>query len=100
MKLGVKLIVMKKWIENFKLALIQEDVLKLENLIDKLDLKAHMANLSQNVDEFENSKENSKEELRQIQALIQEAIKLLSLKKDTQALEIQKFQKAMKYIKA
>lgn len=100
MKLGAKLIVMKKWIENFKLALIQEDVLKLEKLIDKLDLKAYVLNLSQNDDKVKNAKENLKEELHQIQALINEAIKLLSSKKDTQALEIQKFQKAMKYIKA
>lgn len=100
MKLGAKLIVMKKWIENFKLALIQEDVLKLERLIDKLDLKAYVLNLSQNDDKVKNAKENLKEELHQIQALINEAIKLLSSKKDAQALEIQKFQKAMKYIKA
>ncbi len=31
---------MKQWLSDFKLALIQEDVNKLENLLDELDMKA------------------------------------------------------------
>ncbi|EOD6996847.1 hypothetical protein ACJ5PD_001985, partial [Campylobacter jejuni] len=31
---------MKQWLNDFKLALIQEDVNKLKNLLDELDMKA------------------------------------------------------------
>ena len=35
---------MKQWLSDFKLALIQEDVNKLENLLDELDMKAFIKN--------------------------------------------------------
>ena len=37
---------MKQWLSDFKLALIQEDVNKLENLLDELDMKAFIKNLA------------------------------------------------------
>ncbi|EOI8447150.1 hypothetical protein ACMXAP_001980, partial [Campylobacter jejuni] len=36
---------MKQWLNNFKLALIQEDVDKLEILLDELDVKNFVKNL-------------------------------------------------------
>lgn len=81
-----------KWLSEFKLALIEEDSVKLEELLDTLNLKKIIENHPQ--------KENLGEILPQIQALLKEAFTLLSAKKDAQALEIQKFQKAIKYIKA
>lgn len=71
---------MKTWVDEFKLALIGEEIQTLGVLLD--DLNHEEVNLNE------------------AYALIEEAIKLVSQKKDVQAAEIQKFQKAMKYIKA
>lgn len=71
---------MKTWVEEFKLALIQEDINKIESLLDE--------------PKFDNS------ELEQVQALTKEAIKLVSQKREYTSSEIKKFQLASKYIKA
>lgn len=73
-------IVKKTWTSEFKLALINEDIASLEKLLDSIDYK--------------------EVDLNEAKALTQEAIKLISKKKDAQATEIQKIQKARKYIKA
>lgn len=114
---------MKQWIDEFKLALVEENIPKLESLIDKLDMKAFVENLAKNSvqnpasnfseansnenssensvknERVENLKENLNELFHQIKALLEEGIKLLEEKKKTSALEIQKFQKALKYLK-
>ncbi|TKX31387.1 hypothetical protein [Campylobacter aviculae] len=88
---------MKKWLDDFRLALIQENTDKLESLLDDLNLKdfaIHTAQNSQNDDEL---RESINDTLVQIRALLQEAMKLIIEKKDNKALEIQKFQRALKY---
>lgn len=85
-----------KWLDSFKLALIEENVARLEELLDTLDLKEYLKNNAENA----NLKEELNEILPQLEALLKEASTLLSTKKETQALEIQKLQKAINYIKA
>ncbi|EAJ9403362.1 hypothetical protein DYR41_01130 [Campylobacter jejuni] len=91
---------MKQWLSDFKLALIQEDVDKLENLLDELDMKAFVKNLAKKslLEDF--LKENVNDVFYQIQALLQEAVVLIEQKKKTKAVEIQKFQKALTYFKS
>ena len=84
---------MKIWINESKLALIQEEVTAIQKLIDAFDLEAF-------IKDFGDSQEPLKENLHQIAALLQEAMNFIGQKRDIQAFEIQKFQKAMKYIKA
>ena len=71
---------MKTWVDKFKLALIKEEIETLGKLLDNIDYKG--------VD------------LNEMKSLIEEAIKLVNRKKDSHAVEIRKFQKAIKYIKA
>ncbi|MDO4673932.1 MAG: hypothetical protein Q4A73_02060 [Campylobacter sp.] len=85
-----------RWLDEFKLALIDEDSARLEGLLDELDLKEFLKNQS----EEGNLKEGLSEILPQIEAFLKEASTLLSAKKESQALEIQKIQKALNYIKA
>nr|WP_323670645.1 MULTISPECIES: hypothetical protein [unclassified Campylobacter] len=87
---------MKTWINEFKLALIKEEVAVLEKLLDVFDLKNFVKQLSGS----ENFQEELKENLNEIAALLQGASVLISQKKTLQALEIQKFQKAFVYTKA
>lgn len=75
-------IAMKTWLDKFKLALIEENVNILEELINN----------------FPNDIE--KEKLSEAKALIEEAIKLISDKKDAVAMEIHKFKRALEYTKA
>lgn len=75
-------IAMKTWLDKFKLALIEENVNILEELISN----------------FPNGIE--KEKLSEAKALIEEAIKLISNKKDVVAMEIHKFKRALEYTKA
>ncbi|OEW88573.1 hypothetical protein A0M30_03305 [Campylobacter jejuni] len=91
---------MKQWINDFKLALIQEDINKLENLLDKLDMKAFIKNLAKRSPSEDFIKENINDIFYQIQALLQEAVMLIEQKKKTKAIEIQKFQKALTYFKS
>ncbi|MCX2682919.1 hypothetical protein OQH60_03440 [Campylobacter sp. MIT 21-1685] len=86
----------KTWINEFKLALIKEEVAVLEKLLDVFDLKNFVKQLSGS----ENFQEELKENLNEIAALLQGASVLISQKKTLQALEIQKFQKAFVYTKA
>ncbi|EDO8878212.1 hypothetical protein GNZ76_03735 [Campylobacter coli] len=90
---------MKQWLSDFKLALIQEDVNKLESLLNVLDLKKMLEDLAK---DFQNDelKDKLNDNLGQIKALLQEAINLMSEKKNSKACEIRKFQKALKYFKA
>ena len=83
----------KTWLNKFKLALVEEDIEGLERLLDELDYKALATNLA-------NDKEVLNETLHQIRALMQEAIELINSKKDKKAIEIQKFKKALTYLKA
>ncbi|EAJ2423142.1 hypothetical protein CVR55_00520 [Campylobacter upsaliensis] len=85
-----------EWIKEFKLALIEEDTDKIETLSSTLDLKAMVENLNDD----ESLKENLNALLSQLEALLKEATKLIGAKKDYQATELQKFQKALHYIKA
>lgn len=85
-----------EWIKEFKLALIEEDIDKIETLSSNLDLKAVIENL----DDDENLKENLDILLSQLEALLKEATKFIGAKKDFQAAKLQKFQKALHYIKA
>ncbi|EAI8344787.1 TPA: hypothetical protein SCU98_000645 [Campylobacter jejuni] len=91
---------MKQWINDFKLALIQEDINKLENLLDKLDMKAFIKNLAKRSPSEDFIKENINDIFYQIQALLQEAVTLIKQKKKTKAVEIQKFQKALTYVRS
>ncbi|EAH6126662.1 hypothetical protein FT004_02760 [Campylobacter jejuni] len=91
---------MKQWLNDFKLALIQEDVNKLKNLLDELDMKAFVKNLAQKSPSEDFLKENTNDVFYQIQALLQEAVLLIEQKKKTKAVEIQKFQKALTYFKS
>ncbi|TEY09373.1 hypothetical protein ELQ17_07875 [Campylobacter sp. US18a] len=91
---------MKQWINDFKLALIQEDINKLENLLDKLDMKAFIKNLAKKSPSEDFLKENANDVFYQVQALLQEAVTLIEQKKKTKAVEIQKFQKALTYVRS
>lgn len=91
---------MKQWLSDFKLALIQEDVNKLENLLDELDMKAFIKNLAKEAPSEDFLKENANDVFYQVQALLQEAVILIEQKKKTKAVEIQKFQKALTYFKS
>ncbi|EIJ4041636.1 hypothetical protein K9T45_001489 [Campylobacter jejuni] len=91
---------MKQWLNDFKLALIQEDINKLENLLDELDMKAFVKNLTKKSPSEDFLKENVNDVFYQIQALLQEAVVLIEQKKKTKAVEIQKFQKALTYFKS
>ncbi|EAK8056584.1 TPA: hypothetical protein R6F39_000921 [Campylobacter jejuni] len=91
---------MKQWLSDFKLALIQEDVNKLENLLDELDMKAFIKSLAKESPSEDFLKENANDVFYQVQALLQEAVILIEQKKKTKAVEIQKFQKALTYFKS
>lgn len=91
---------MKQWLSDFKLALIQEDVNKLENLLDELDMKTFIKNLAKESPSEDFLKENANDVFYQVQALLQEAVVLIEQKKKTKAVEIQKFQKALTYFKS
>ncbi|ALF91578.1 hypothetical protein ACJQNG_000195 [Campylobacter jejuni] len=91
---------MKQWLSDFKLALIQEDVNKLENLLDELDMKTFIKNLAKESPSEDFLKENANDVFYQVQALLQEAVILIEQKKKTKAVEIQKFQKALTYFKS
>ncbi|HEF3809384.1 TPA: hypothetical protein R8J12_001130 [Campylobacter jejuni] len=91
---------MKQWINDFKLALIQEDINKLENLLNELDMKAFVKNLAKRSPSEDFIKENINDIFYQIQALLQEAVTLIEQKKKAKAVEIQKFQKALTYFKS
>ena len=54
---------MKQWLSDFKLALIQEDVNKLENLLDGLDMKAFIKNLAKESPSEDFLKENANDVL-------------------------------------
>lgn len=90
---------MKQWLSDFKLALIQEDVNKLENLLDELDMKTFIKNLAKESPSEDFLKENANDVFYQVQALLQEAVILIEQKKN-KAVEIQKFQKALTYFKS
>ncbi|EJA9823079.1 hypothetical protein MUL68_000157 [Campylobacter coli] len=89
---------MKQWLNDFKLALIQEDIDKLESLLNTLDLKKMLEDL---VRDFQSDelKDKLNDNLEQMRALLQEAIVLMNAKKNSKACEIQKIQKALKYFK-
>lgn len=91
---------MKQWLNDFKLALIQEDVNKLKNLLDELDMKAFVKNLAKKSLSEDFLKENANDVFYQVQALLQEAVVLIEQKKKAKAVEIQKFQKALTYFKS
>lgn len=85
-----------EWIKEFKIALIEEDISKIEALSSTLDLKAMMEDLNDD----ESLRENLNSLLPQLEALLKEAFVIVGVKKDYQAVELQKFQKALNYIKA
>ncbi|HBK6303191.1 hypothetical protein C3H82_03275 [Campylobacter jejuni] len=91
---------MKQWINDFKLALIQEDINKLESLLNELDMKAFVKNLAKKSPSEDFLKENVNDVFHQVQALLREAVMLIEQKKKTKAVEIQKFQKALTYVKS
>ncbi|MBK1971732.1 hypothetical protein JG677_01770 [Campylobacter sp. TTU-622] len=73
---------MKTWLDKFKLALIEENISILEELVD---------NFPRNMDN---------EKLIEVKALTEEAIRLIISKKDIAAKEIHKFKRALEYTKA
>ncbi|HEB9316313.1 TPA: hypothetical protein RZK42_000568 [Campylobacter coli] len=89
---------MKQWLSDFKLALIQEDIDKLESLLNTLDLKKMLEDLARDFQSDE-LKDKLNDNLEQMRALLQEAIVLMNTKKNSKACEIQKIQKALKYFK-
>ncbi len=89
---------MKQWLNDFKLALIQEDIDKLESLLNTLDLKKMLEDLARDFQSDE-LKDKLNDNLEQMRALLQEAIVLMNAKKNSKACEIQKIQKALKYFK-
>ncbi|ECP7275721.1 hypothetical protein OLO84_07735 [Campylobacter jejuni] len=91
---------MKQWLNDFKLALIQEDIDKLERLLNELDIKNFVKNLAKSQPSEEMLKESVNDVFYQVQALLQEAIVLINQKKKTKTSEIQKFQKALTYFKS
>ncbi|ASQ30338.1 hypothetical protein CAV_0671 [Campylobacter avium LMG 24591] len=70
---------MQQWINDFKLAIIDEDVNSIEKL---LDTKISSTDMN---------------ELRQAKALMDEALTLMQNKKNKVAVQIQKIQKAKKF---
>ncbi len=84
----------KQWLDEFKLAFIQENIDELESLIDKLDLKTLAVNLANDSQNDKELKENIDNILLQIQALLYETINLINTKKHSKAVEIHKFEKA------
>lgn len=86
---------MKQWLSDFKLALIQEDVNKLENLLDELDMKAFIKNLAKESPSEDFLKENANDVFYQVQALLQEAVILIEQKKKQKLLKFKKFQKSV-----
>lgn len=90
---------MKQWLSDFKLALIQEDVNKLENLLDELDMKAFIKNLAKESPSEDFLKENANDVFYQVQALLQEAVILIEQRKKQKLLKL-KFQKALTYFKS
>lgn len=90
----------KQWLNEFKLALIQEDIDKLEELLDQLDLRKLVKELAQESHSDKLLKENASDVLSQIYALLEQCVVLISQKKQTKAEEIQKFQKALMYHKS
>ncbi|EFC33183.1 hypothetical protein C414_000080159 [Campylobacter jejuni subsp. jejuni 414] len=91
---------MKQWLNDFKLAVIQEDIDKLENLLDKLDMKAFVKNLAKKSSSEDFLRESINDVFYQVQVLLQEAVVLIEQKKKIKAIEIQKFQKALTYFKS
>ncbi|HDZ5007153.1 TPA: hypothetical protein RTG95_000697 [Campylobacter jejuni] len=91
---------MKQWLNDFKLALIQEDIDKLENLLDKLDMKAFVKNLAKKSSSEDFLRESINDVFYQVQVLLQQAVVLIEQKKKIKAIEIQKFQKALTYFKS
>ncbi|EAI0653013.1 hypothetical protein E0287_05260 [Campylobacter coli] len=89
---------MKQWLNDFKLALIQEDVDKLESLLDALDLKKMLEDFAKDF-QGDELKDRLNDNLEQMRALLQEAVVLMNAKKNSKACEIQKIQKALKYFK-
>ncbi|ECR6749025.1 hypothetical protein IO479_001069 [Campylobacter coli] len=89
---------MKQWLNDFKLALIQEDVDKLESLLDALDLKKMLEDFAKDF-QADELKDRLNDNLEQMRALLQEAVVLMNAKKNSKACEIQKIQKALKYFK-
>lgn len=89
---------MKQWLSDFKLALIQEDIDKLESLLNTLDLKKMLEDIARDFQSDE-LKDKLNDNLEQMRALLQEAIVLMNAKKNSKACEIQKIQKALKYFK-
>ncbi len=89
---------MKQWLNDFKLALIQEDIDKLESLLNTLDLKKMLEDLARDF-QSDDLKDKLNDNLEQMRALLQEAIVLMNAKKNSKACEIQKIQKALKYFK-
>lgn len=89
---------MKQWLSDFKLALIQEDIDKLESLLNTLDLKKMLEDLARDF-QSDKLKDKLNDNLEQMRALLQEAIVLMNAKKNSKACEIQKIQKALKYFK-
>lgn len=70
---------MQQWINDFKLAIIDEDVNSIEKL---LDTKISSTDMN---------------ELRQAKALMDEALTLMQNRKNKVAVQIQKIQKAKKF---
>ena len=70
---------MQQWINDFKLAIIDEDVNSIEKL---LDTKISSTDMN---------------ELRQAKALMDDALTLMQNKKNKVAVQIQKIQKAKKF---
>lgn len=84
---------MKQWLSDFKLALIQEDVNKLENLLDELDMKAFIKNLAKESPSEDFLKENANDVFYQVQALLQEAVILIEQRKKQKLLKFKNFKK-------
>lgn len=84
---------MKQWLSDFKLALIQEDINKLENLLDELDMKAFIKNLAKESPSEDFLKENANDVFYQVQALLQEAVILIEQKKKQKLLKFKNFKK-------
>lgn len=60
---------MKQWLSDFKLALIEEDIPKLEILLDELDMKAFVKNLAKNSNSVSNSIQNLSSEVLETNSL-------------------------------
>lgn len=71
---------MQTWLNDLKLAIIEEDVDSISSLIDNIP-------------------ELQKDKLKQVKALIDEALALMERKKEALATEIKKMQRAREYLK-